>query len=92
MSVCAVARRHGLSPEQLFTSRRLARRQQEKASPPIFVPAVIEAEEEPSARRQQPRPRPGERAIELGIGETRCCADPCTGTHAISAPLAQKSD
>jgi transposase len=40
-TVCAVARRHGLTPQQLFTWRRLARR---SALEPalMFVPAVIE--------------------------------------------------
>ncbi|MEY9167797.1 transposase [Sinorhizobium fredii] len=71
MSVCAVARRHGLSPGQLFTWRRLDRRRQEEGSPPMFVPAVIEAVEEPPARRQKiaaktAAPRV---AIELEIGE-----------------------
>ena len=41
-SVCAVARRHGLTPQQLFTWRRLTR--QTALSPPrMFVPAVVEA-------------------------------------------------
>lgn len=45
-SVCAVARRHGLSPQQLFGWRRQAR---EAASAetgdgaPLFVPAVVES-------------------------------------------------
>ena len=43
-TVCGVARRHGLTPQQLFTWRRLARRspsgaEQEAA---LFVPAVVE--------------------------------------------------
>jgi transposase len=41
-TVCAVARRHGLTPQQLFTWRRLTR--QTALSPPrMFVPAVVEA-------------------------------------------------
>jgi transposase len=39
-TVCAVARRHGLTPQQLFAWRRLARRS--AVSPPMFVPAVLE--------------------------------------------------
>jgi transposase len=35
-TVCAVARRHGLTPQQLFTWRRLARRSV-LASVPMFV-------------------------------------------------------
>lgn len=44
-SVCAVARRHGLSPQQLFGWRRQLRQVAEGAEPqaPQFVPAVIEA-------------------------------------------------
>ena len=40
-TVCSVARRHGLTPQQLFTWRRLAR--QAALSPAtMFVPAVVE--------------------------------------------------
>src|SRR6476646_6922620 len=43
-TVCGVARRHGLTPQQLFSWRRLAR--QTALSPAtIFVPAVVEAVE-----------------------------------------------
>jgi transposase len=40
-SVCNVARRHGLTPQQLFTWRREARKRLEAEAPPAFVPAVI---------------------------------------------------
>lgn len=42
-SVCAVARRHGLSPQQLFGWRRQAREHTaaNPAAEPLFVPAVI---------------------------------------------------
>ena len=44
-TVCGVARRHGLTPAQLFTWRRLARRaRQPLKEPPVrFVPVVVEA-------------------------------------------------
>ena len=44
-SVCDVARRHGLTPTQLFTWRRAARDQAAAAADqnPEFVPAMIEA-------------------------------------------------
>src|SRR5919206_3194293 len=45
-TVCGVARRHGLTPQQLFTWRRLARRTLSRVPerpPAFFVPAVIEA-------------------------------------------------
>src|SRR5207248_9533195 len=41
-TVCAVARRHGLTPQQLFTWRRQARAAAPKAEA-LFVPAVLEA-------------------------------------------------
>ena len=43
-TVCGVARRHGLTPAQLFTWRRLARRSRLPVQePPVrFVPAVVE--------------------------------------------------
>lgn len=54
--VSVVARRHGLTPQQLFTWRREAR--QAAAAPQVFVPAVIAPESEaqpaaamPSSRR-----------------------------------------
>ena len=60
-SVCAVARRHGLSPQQLFAWRRQARQlaaDTEKAMPK-FVPAVVEATRPASAvpghRPKRPR-------------------------------------
>ncbi|WP_162560622.1 IS66-like element accessory protein TnpA [Methylobacterium durans] len=41
--VSEVARRHGLSPQHLFTWRRLARQARRAAAPsPLFVPAVVE--------------------------------------------------
>jgi transposase len=41
-SVCAVARRHGLTHSQLFGWRRAARRAGDKQDAPAFVPAVME--------------------------------------------------
>src|SRR5215217_5391975 len=61
-TVCAVARRHGLTPQQLFAWRRLARRSA-LLPPPMFVPAVVE-----TLRRadRKPRRRPGRRAGRVG--------------------------
>lgn len=45
-TVCSVARRHGLTPQQLFTWRRQARQPMAPIATgetPLFVPAVIEA-------------------------------------------------
>ena len=62
-SVCSVARRHGLTPSQLFTWRRQARRalMPPEASPITFVPAIVEAPSEPPSgamARRSRRPRP----------------------------------
>jgi transposase len=51
-----VARRHGLTPPQLFTWRRSARRRLEAETPPAFVPAVVVAPEPPAARAPECRP------------------------------------
>jgi transposase len=54
-TVCAVARRHGLTPQQLFAWRRLARRSGSEL-PTMFVPAVMETiGPEPPAAAQPPR-------------------------------------
>lgn len=76
VKVCAVARRHGLTPQQLFTWRRRARKPLDAArvleDVPMFAPAVLE----PSAtldanepeRARASRKKPGSGAIELEIG------------------------
>ena len=66
-TVCTVARRHGLTPQQLFTWRRLAR-QSALALPPMFVPAVVEPlEPEPPIRTVSPRRPRGRRSRSDGI-------------------------
>ncbi len=78
-TVCSVARRHGLTPQQLFTWRRLARR---SAVEPLtaFVPAVVESTPEPLMPVKAPRRtrrRPWADGIELEIAgvEVRVGAD-----------------
>jgi transposase len=79
-TACAVARRHGLSPSQLFTWRREFRKQLEAqgltlpmpaAPSPSFVPAVIDplpaSDPAPMARRSQKRRRSKAGAVELEI-------------------------
>jgi transposase len=77
-TVCAVARRHGLTPQQLFTWRRMVRRSI-SASPPIFVPAVVETPEPPTtvAVPRRARRRSKDDGIELEIEgvEVRVGAD-----------------
>jgi transposase len=69
-TVCGVARRHGLTPQQLFTWRRLAR-PQAMAAPPMFVPAIVETAEPeapvPLKMRRRVRRRPNADGIELEI-------------------------
>jgi len=73
-SVCAVARRHGLSPQQLFGWRRRLRESQVGSSEGglQFVPAVVDVTSSASpARRQGNLPackaEPGAGAIEIEI-------------------------
>src|SRR5262245_50963088 len=80
-TVCAVARRRGLTPQQLFTWRRLAR-QSALVTPPMFVPAVVEPTRPgPPMRaappRRQRRRRSRSDGIELEIAgvEVRVGAD-----------------
>jgi transposase len=55
-SVCAVARRHGLSPQQLFGWRRQLREAGSSEADGLqFVPAVVDAESSAVPRRRAPR-------------------------------------
>ena len=70
-TVCSVARRHALTPQQLFTWRREARRRLETveaAAPALFVPAIVEPSPEaaPKPRRRQPQASPAAIALEVG--------------------------
>jgi len=56
-TVSAVARRHGLTAQQLFTWRRLARGRRAAEEPPLFVSAVVEAA---SPERSRPRVAKGQ--------------------------------
>lgn len=73
-SISAVARRHGLSPGQLFGWRRELKKAALAAGPPTFVPAIIELDPQspqvPSSstkRRRTRRSRSAGTAIELEI-------------------------
>ena len=60
--ISEVARRHGLTPQQLFTWRRQARRHPLAATPDsaaAFVPAIVDtsASEQPDGRRKPSRRR-----------------------------------
>jgi len=73
VSVCATARRHGLTPTQLFTWRREARKRaaHDGEPAPLFVPAVVETrrhlgrKQAAAKRRSCARRRPP--AVELEI-------------------------
>lgn len=94
--VSMVARRHGLSPQQLFTWRREARKRA-VAAEPLFVPAVIAPEpprdEAPRAKRRRREPVHCAAAIELEVaGVTVRIADgaaPATIMAVIRALKAQ---
>ena len=63
-SICAVARRHGLSPQQLFGWRRQLRlpaAASTEASAPLFVPAIVEAPVPERALRRRRRTRQEDR-------------------------------
>jgi transposase len=71
-SVCAVARRHGLAPQQLFGWRRQARRPLEATGGEdarLFVPAVVDAPLLTRADRSRTRKRVRRAAGVLGIIE-----------------------
>ena len=63
-TVSAVARQHGLTPQQLFAWRREAQRIHTDASRMGFVPAVLEASRAPIAQGHSPAAP----AIEVVIG------------------------
>ncbi|QND69732.1 transposase (plasmid) [Mesorhizobium loti] len=71
-TVCAVARRYALSPQQLFTWRRAARQpaaSRVAMSESLFVPAVVAAPTtEPTATRP-PRQRKRKTARDAGVIE-----------------------
>jgi transposase len=75
-TVCAVARRHGLTPQQLFAWRRLARRSA-LLPPPMFVPAVVETSGPEARAPRRARRRSKADGIELEIAgvEVRVGAD-----------------
>jgi transposase len=69
-SVCAVARRHGLLPQQLFGWRRQARRPvggvSTETAAALFVPAVVEGP--PPERAVRRRSRNRHRRVDLTSG------------------------
>ena len=93
-SVCDVARRHGLTPTQLFTWRRADRRRQaapRSEADPTFIPAVVEAPTRTLARWQDRRRSSDDEtpliSVEVGGASMRICrgADITTVTAIIKA-------
>ncbi len=90
--VSEIARRHGMSPQHLFTWRRLARRSvglMDVVSP-LFVPAVIEGPSEQPAR--EPRARRSKRraaasGIELEIDGVSVRVGPGASPRTIAAVI-----
>lgn len=77
--VCQVARRHGLTPQQLFTWRREARlRSAGAADAPSFVPAIVAVADQDTASAPKTKaglaatelPSPRSHAIELDVNGT----------------------
>jgi transposase len=70
-TVCAVARRYALSPQQLFTWRRAARQPlaEATASESLFVPAVVAAPTPEPAAKRPPRIQKRKAARDAGVIE-----------------------
>jgi transposase len=64
-TVCGVARRHGLTPQQLFTWRRQARLRgsAHEDAEPLFVPAVVDGQ----VRQPESRSAALQSSVELEI-------------------------
>ena len=87
-SVCAVARRHGLTPQQLFTWRREARRRASSGAgdgTPDFVPVVLE----PAATTRPKRPRRARPApaVEIEVAGVLVRVPPGMDAETIAAVL-----
>ena len=70
--VSAIARRHGLTPQQLFGWRRAARRSAEASDDigsPRFVPAVVEPPKPEPVRKQRKLRRAGRSGEATGLIE-----------------------
>jgi transposase len=71
-SVSAVARRHALTPQQLFGWRRATRHQVDGAPTddggPVFAPVIVEAAQDSSKTTLAPARTSGSPVIEIVIG------------------------
>lgn len=95
---CHVARRYGLTPQQLFTWRRDTRRKAaDESSPPRFVPAIVDAPSGPATPTTQAKREAAVASppiIELDIDGSSVWiwrdADPAMVTTIIGALKARK--
>ncbi len=88
-SVCEVARRHGLTPQQLFSWRRQALETsgilEDAVEPPLFVPALVAAPpEKPSRRRLEKESAP---TIELEVEGVTVRVGPGAQAKTITAVI-----
>ncbi len=71
VTVCAVARLHGLTSQQLFTWRRLARKPLDALpvadQAPMFAPAVVLSPEKPAPSKRRRSRSPGKAPSDAGI-------------------------
>ena len=96
-SVCSVARRHGLTPQQLFTWRREARKAAEAAvtfAPVVVTPAPKMPTTEPASPRKErksarrpARKRRAAAAIELEAGGVTARVADGASAEAIAAVI-----
>jgi transposase len=90
-SVCDVARRHGLTPQQLFTWRRQARKgpeaREEAGAPPLFVPALVAAPPEKLPRRTARLVKESAPTIELEVEGVTVRVGPGAQAKTITAVI-----
>jgi len=94
-SVCEVARRHGLTPQQLFAWRRQARKEsaahEGASAPPLFIPAVMEASADaPPEKRTRRAARVADEpapTIELEVGGVKVRVGPGAQAKTIAAVI-----
>jgi transposase len=70
-TLSAVARRHGLRVDQLFSWRKLARRAAEQAGGVSFAPVVVTPAAPTAQRRREPRRNDGLIEVDLAAGMIR---------------------
>lgn len=86
-TVCGVARRHGLTPQQLFNWRRLARDADPSRGSPMFVPAVLASGSEPVAPLRRACPRSAVSGIEFEVDGVAVRVGPDADPGTIAAVI-----